>query len=266
MQTKQRPKLNIDLSPAGAIALSTRAWKQTPPRTRFYWLAGAFGLLILTLMFWRLAVSKTTTIAPKSLTSEMMLSTTTPAAMAGITPDTPQLEAIARLQAVLPRYEALMTELSGSHLDKMISAEAQRLYQQANKEISEGRYRGADPARDIDLFNCPVRMEKWRCVVFRYAGDAIAQVDQGTQTGDVYQVANGMVRFKAAMLALYPPPVETPDSAPTLQALINYRIGLYDLVRYLPNSTPMTGRFEPVAPTLSPAENATQANPLPGGQ
>ncbi len=232
------------------------------------WLAiGGMGISCAGSLFWLIFRQDGLQLAATPPQESYLAKDFSPEMLAGITPKTPEPEAIAKLYAIIPNYEYILSEAASTHMETMLRYEAVRLNNEALKEVQESRYDATDPAIDIDLGKCPDVVNQQRCVLLRFAGDGLKMVQQGTIARDAQTVALGYTRYRAALLALYPQEPTPPDSSMALQGLLNYRLLAYALLQRLPSADPFAQKLDPKLTQQDGVSTIEQSNPVPvGGQ
>lgn len=164
----------------------------------------------------------------------LTLSQQTPAAIAGITPNTPPDVVYQRLAEEMPEIAALIDELAKETVNAMLTNEAHRLRDAAAIEVQAGIQVYEDPVLDINFESCYTTRTAFDCALHRYAGDGLLQVAQGLQGDDIYLVVAGFLKVKAADMAFDPPPKVVVDKNLLFQALLNKRLGMYDMTGAMP--------------------------------
>lgn len=256
------PKTNN--STLSSLALAIRSWDNTPARVKFSWLAGALSVLGLGSLILATAPQAPTILQNNKQGREAyLLSTQTPTALAGITAETPPDVALKLLYESLPQFEQWLNDAQTTHFDQLITIEAQRVAAEAMAEVQKGQVNLLDPASDIDLQTCVTRLQPQYCVLFRYAGDALVQLEAANREGDIYKASNAYIRYRAALLAMAPPPKAVPDAQASLQGLLNYRIAVYDILRLLPQAQPVAREFQNPNGAITPGLNLEQQHPAP---
>ena len=207
----QAPRRRSDIFPFLGVLL--RRAQRVPARNWFFGFAaigGIGGLLLMTSLVFRDDITKII----KSVGGENMLaSQINPETLAGVTDATSGEEYIDRMYSIIPEYEKMTSRLMAEDISALTTIEANRLNSEALKEVQEGRFDPIDPMNLIDLNECKSKTALQKCVLLRFAGDGIKQYNDGIYSRDLYKAAAGAAKFRAAMMALYPPG----DEAASLQ-------------------------------------------------
>ena len=133
----------------------------------------------------------------------------------------------------------------------------------SKKEANSGQYATADAINLFDFSSCLAKLPGDRCVLLRYAGEGIAQYAKGSAAGDVYEMNNGYLRMRAALLALgdFSVSSNTKQDIP-LNALANYRQAMYLALQYSPAAiAPVEVTMPNTFGSTTPAEGLEQAYP-----
>ena len=247
--------LQIRLSPVGTLV---RMVGRIPQRTK---VLGVLGLSVL-------GVGSAAILATVSSPPETTLAgnrhaaydfvSGDPALMAGVSPTDLPEDALAKIFLVMPSFDAWLAEQIDSDIGALLTNESLRLAAAAQKEASEGEIDTADPVADIDLEGCLQQMTAPQCVLLRYAADGLKTYHKATDQGDVYGAMGGVLRYRAALAALYPVEQRQPQTQLTLKGLKNYRLSMFDIARLLPASLGPTVEFRAPLGDTSPAATVEQ--------
>ena len=242
-----------------------RQVQQVSAKTWLWVAIGGVGLSCAGSLFYLVFRQDGLQLAAKIDQSSFLAKDFSPEVLAGITPKTPESEAVAKLYGIIPNYEFILSEAASTHMESLLKYEAVRLNNEALKEVQESRYDATDPAIDIDLGKCPDSVAKQKCVLLRFAGDGLKMIQEGTIARDAQKVALGYTRYRAALLALYPKEPTPPESAIVMQGLLNYRLLAYALLQRLPSADPFTEKLNPALTKQDGASAIEQSNPGPVG-
>lgn len=203
-------------------------------RTWFILLAFSGIVTLIALLLAGTAMRRQTVIQVDEGLEVLTLSQQTPAAIAGITPNTSPEVVYQRLSETLPEVSALVDELAKETLDGMLANEAHRIRAAAAAEVQAGVQVFVDPVSDINFESCYRTRSAFDCVLHRYAGDGLYDVATGLHHNDVYLVVSGFLKVKAAEMAFSPPPQVAVNKDLLYQALLNKRLGTYDMTGAMP--------------------------------
>lgn len=146
-------------------------------------------------------------------------------------------EAIATaLTQILPAYDLWLQGEMSAAMDYPIAKETARLLEEATKEVSTASVSLVDPVGDIDLAGCVEGLEPIQCVMLRYAGDGITQMNQALQDGDPYKLANGQIRFYAAIRGVFPQEYRRFDGSEMTRGFTGLRFAVLRLKQYMPSA------------------------------
>jgi hypothetical protein len=174
-----------------------------------------------------------------------------------------------QLTLLLPDYQQWLQSEISQTMAADIFWESERLRQVAKQEIEEGKFHGTDPLNSIDLEACRVNLEPWQCVLLRYAGEGIqlyANADEYAEAKyqlspdsawmtlhPVYIKQAGLVRYFAALRAIFPENHQRYDASELQKALGQLRFALFQLesihpAALAPIGTPGGAVYEVPAP------------------
>lgn len=146
-------------------------------------------------------------------------------------------QAIAQaLTQILPAYDLWLQGEMAAAMDYPIARETERLLEAARKEVSTASADLSDPVGDIDLAGCVETLEPIQCVMLRYAGDGIAQINKALKEGDPYGLANGQIRFYAAIRGVFPQEYRRFDGSEMTRGLTGLRFAVLRLKQYMPSA------------------------------
>jgi hypothetical protein len=150
-----------------------------------------------------------------------------------------------QLTPLLPDYQTWLQSEISQTLAADIFWEPQPLRALAKKEVELGNYNGTDPLNSIDLEACRLNLEPWQCVLLRYAGEGIqiyANAEDYTEAKyqlepdmawmrlqPVYIKQAGLVRYFAALRAIFPEQHERYDASELQKGLGQLRFALFQL-------------------------------------
>lgn len=235
----------------------SRFWQQflnTPPRVKLIWLGGCLLLLSNVGLVWMVLHPPSEQVVQEQdleqLKHDYLMSDLDPRALAGITPSTPQSEALALTKEHLPIFDIWMNQEITVVLNQLLAPEIKRLTDQARQEVADGVMDDTrDPVRDIALDSCADKMPAYKCVLLRYAADGIITFLHASAAGDVDAASEGINRYFAATLAVYPRPLPaTVDTDVAARMLKDHRLVMYDLALFLPEFDPVSDQFILPAP------------------
>ncbi|WP_088891239.1 hypothetical protein [Leptolyngbya ohadii] len=254
------PIAGLNLSPAGALA---RRIQRLTLKQWMFGVLGVGGLATLAIGIHLMVTDAKPTRSSANNSIQQWILDAHPAVLAGVTDANgkprgmSRYEALTKLYKTLPEFEQRLDRASQQHMNAMLTHEADRLLQQAQKEIAEG-IEAQDAVIDMDA--CKQRLETQKCILLRYAGDGIRDIVVGDKAMDIYTTAKGYIRFKAAILALFPPPIDPDPQAPTI-AYQNYRDAVMLLLQYLPQAE-MGGSLPDGLASTNTAQNTKDENPI----
>ena len=102
----------------------------------------------------------------------------------------------------LERFDYWLKPRLNTAIGDALAKESLRMQTFAQKEANSGNYASTDALNLFDFSGCLSKLPGDRCVLLRYAGEGIAQYARGSEAGDVYEMNNGYLRMRAALLAL----------------------------------------------------------------
>lgn len=162
-----------------------------------------------------------------------------PAILGGVTGAESLTEQAQKLSAGLVVFEDTLDVKLDTVGASMLTIEADRLRETAIAELKSvdnptpGSAVEADHY-DILMSGCQVYLPPVDCVLIRYMGDGVKMMELATTHDNAELYFKGRVRMQAAGLALFPRDPISHDGFP-LQALIDYRGAVHDLVPLLPS-------------------------------
>jgi len=236
MHRPKRPTASLEdfkRATPGPIQTTWKRFRNAPQR--LHWGVGLGAIALLGLG----AIALTTLQQPdeetlSSAASDYAFVTLDPLYLAGVEAEDPAPLAAAKLKDILPDYDRWLQMQVAADLDYPIAKESERLLQWARKEASEGNIVTADPIGDLELKGCLQQLEAWECVLLRYAGDGLKTYRAGLEADDPLKMAEGHLRYHAAIRALFPLAFNRTDGTETLQGFTNQRYAIYLLKQYLP--------------------------------
>jgi hypothetical protein len=258
----QAPRRRSDIFPFLGVLM--RRVQRVPARNWLFTFAaigGATGLFLLVSLVFQDGETK---ISRPVGGENMLASQINPETLAGVTEATSGTEYIDRMYSIIPEYEKTTSRLMAEDITALTTIEANRLNSEALKEVQEGRFDPIDPMNLIDLNECKSKTALQKCVLLRFAGDGIKQYNDGIYSRDLYKAAAGAARFRAAMMALYPPGEKLPASSLSLQAMANDRRIAYSIIQRLPSSEPFAQKLAIPDQTQSGLQQIKDNNPTPG--
>jgi hypothetical protein len=176
-----------------------------------------------------------------------------PLTLAGMT-GTESPEDIANgLIQILPAYDLWLQDQMAKSLDYPIAKETERLLEQARKEVATSTMELADPVGDMDLSGCVERLQPVQCVMLRYAGDGIRQMNDALQTDDAYALAKGLIRYHAAIRGVFPQEYVRFDGSELTRGLTGQRFAIYKLKEAQPSANSPVNPLL-INPTTTPSE------------
>ena len=253
--TPQPKALSLTLSPVGQIV---RIVGRIPQRTKIIAILGIAALGVGTAAILATVATDPATELQGNRSAAYDFVSGDPAIMAGVSPDDLPEDALAKLFLVMPHFDAWLADQIDSDIGALLTNESLRLAAAAQKEASEGAIETTDPVADIDLKGCLQQMTAPQCVLLRYAADGLKTYHEATDKGDVYGAMGGVLRYRAALAALYPVEQRQPQTQLTLKGLKNYRLSMFDIARLLPASLGPTVEFRAPMGDTSPAAAVEQ--------
>ncbi|MBE7385163.1 MAG: hypothetical protein F6J95_027620 [Leptolyngbya sp. SIO1E4] len=136
----------------------------------------------------------------------------------------------------LPELEGRLLRFSNDVHVSLLSHEATRLREAATAEALSGDIDLADQTGKLQMEACLQDLRADQCILLRYAGDAIAQMEEAVTTGDPYLYSQAMVRYQAALFAFNDIEVRITDATSLLTIVDNYRIVFKTVVERSPGS------------------------------
>jgi hypothetical protein len=150
-----------------------------------------------------------------------------------------------QLTLLLPDYQTWLQAEISQTMAADIFWESERLRAVAKKEVELGNFNGTDPLNSIDLEACRLNLEPWQCVLLRYAGEGIQlyanaedyveakyQLEPGgawMRLQPVYIKQAGLVRYFAALRAIFPEQHARYDASELQKGLGQLRFALFQL-------------------------------------
>jgi hypothetical protein len=258
----QAPRRRSDIAPFLGVLM--RRVQRIPARNWFLTFAAIGGLTGLTLLVSLVFNDGETKISRPVGGENMLASQINPETLAGVTEATGGIEYIDRMYSIIPEYERMTSRLMAEDTAALTTIEANRLNSEALKEVQEGRFDPIDPMNLIDLNECKQKAALQKCILLRYAGDGIKAYNDGIYSRDLYKATAGAAKFRAAMMALYPPGEKLPASSLSLQAMANNRRIGYEIIQRLPSSEAFGQKLVVPDQTQSGLEQIKDNNPTPG--
>ncbi|MBE9157074.1 hypothetical protein IQ265_09580 [Nodosilinea sp. LEGE 06152] len=159
---------------------------------------------------------------------------TDPLTLAGMMgSEEPEAVANALIQ-ILPAYDLWLQDQMAKTLDYPIAKETERLLGEARKEVATASLDTKDSVGDIDLSGCVETLEPVQCILLRYAGDGIRQMNDALQTNDAYALTQGLVRYHAAIRGVFPQEYVRFDGSELTRGLTGQRFAIMRLKEYQP--------------------------------
>jgi hypothetical protein len=272
--TNQNNTIDIDLIGSGpvegtAIDLAANGILWLKTRSLNFWakcLFGVFSVGTLGSVFYALNFAPKPEIAGREFDNSLYMSQTSPELLAGITPDTPPLEIIKRLQIGTARYEKLIGQESNKFWQDAYINESHRLRGLASTEAQSGEFIRATPFPAIDLSQCPAKLgDVTRCVLFRMQLEGLNALWEGAKAQDLQLMQRGYGRYKAATIALNPPGEVAIDSDRLVSALIKQLNAHYLLQQAIAPASSNPSLQLRTVPGAVPIPESDR-NQLPGGE
>ena len=163
----------------------------------------------------------------------------------------------------LERFDYWLKPRLNTAIGGALAKESLRMQTFAQKEANSGNYASTDALNLFDFSGCLSKLPGDRCVLLRYAGEGIAQYARGSEAGDVYEMNNGYLRMRAALLALGDFSISSNSKQDIpLNALANYRAAMYLALQYSPAAiAPVEVTMPNTFGATTPAEGLEQAYP-----
>ena len=163
----------------------------------------------------------------------------------------------------LERFDYWLKPRLNTAIGDALAKESLRMQTFAQKESNSGNYASTDALNLFDFSGCLAKLPGDRCVLLRYAGEGIAQYAKGAEVGDVYEMNNGYLRMRAALLALGDFSIHSNSKQDIpLNALANYRAAMYLALQYSPAAiAPVEVTMPNTFGATTPAEGLEQAYP-----
>ncbi|MEO1296285.1 MAG: hypothetical protein AAFW75_10855 [Cyanobacteria bacterium J06636_16] len=136
----------------------------------------------------------------------------------------------------LPELEGRLLRFSNDVHVSLLSHEATRLREAALAEALSGDIDLADQTGKLQMEACLQDLRAEQCVLLRYAGDAIALMEDAVTSGDPYLYSQAMVRYQAALFAFNDIEVRVTDATSLLTIVDNYRVVFKTVVERSPGS------------------------------
>ena len=153
----------------------------------------------------------------------------------------------------LPELEGRLLRFSNDVHISLLSHEASRLRTEATAEALSGDIDFADPTGKLQMEACLQDLRTEQCILLRYAGDAIALMEEAVTTGDPYLYSQAMVRYQAALFAFNDIELRVTDASSLLTLVDTYRVVFKTVVERSPGSqTPPVMVQGPGNPGRSP--------------
>lgn len=136
----------------------------------------------------------------------------------------------------LPELEGRLLRFSNDVHVSLLSHEATRLREAATAEALSGDIDLADQTGKLQMEACLQDLRAEHCILLRYAGDAIALMEEAVTSGDPYLYSQAMVRYQAAFFAFNDIEVRVTDATSLLTIVDNYRVVFKTVVERSPGS------------------------------
>ena len=258
-------------------ALHTSASKQRSnyfaDRSQKWWatvgVSSIFGLVLLAQLKSLFGSAPTVEVAAPSENKQLAMYADTQHPLANLGTDYAQYaeadssEKLDLIFQSLENFDYWLKPRLNTAIGDALAKEALRMQTFAKKESNSGQYATADAINLFDFSSCLAKLPGDRCVLLRYAGEGIAQYARGSAAGDVYEMNNGYLRMRAALLALGDFSVSSNSKQDIpLNALANYRQAMYLALQYSPAAiTPVEVTMPNTFGSTTPAEGLEQAYP-----
>jgi hypothetical protein len=242
---------------AAPMGQAWRKYRAQSPRVQWGipFVAAALGAIALTIYLpYR---SSQTPEAPR-VPNAYDFTGTDPLTLAGMMgSEAPESVAMSLIQ-ILPAYDLWLQDQMAKTLDYPIAKETERLLGEARKEVSTASMDTKDPVGDVDLTACLTRLLPEQCVMLRYAGDGIRQMNDALQTDDVYALTKGLVRYHAAIRGVFPQEFVRFDGSELTRGLTGQRFAIMRLKEYQPSArSPVNPLL--INPTTPPSDLIQEA-------
>ena len=153
----------------------------------------------------------------------------------------------------LPELEGRLLRFSNDVHVSLLSHEVTRLRTEATAEAVSGDIDLADQTGKLQMEACLQDLRAEQCILLRYAGDAIAWMEEAVTTGDPYLYSQAMVRYQAALFAFNDIELRVTDASSLLTLVDTYRVVFKTVVERSPGSqTPPVMVQGPGNPGRSP--------------
>jgi hypothetical protein len=197
-------------------------WVKTRPMS--FWAKALFGVSAVgacAAIFFIANDAPDKELAGKKFDNSLYMSQTSPELLAGITPDTPPLEIIQKLQTGIGEYDKLLGQETSSIWQAAYINEAHNIITKAAVEAESGKYNTVSPFPAIDLTKCPDLLGSVnRCIYFRTELWGINAFWAGVKANDLSAMLKGYAQYKAASIAFNPPGKIAIDSDRLVSGLI----------------------------------------------
>lgn len=171
---------------------------------------------------------------------------------------------LALIYEALEEFDAWMHPRIDSAFDRALSIEAKRMQEVAEKEaLGTTNSSTIDALSLLDMNQCRTQIPAEKCVILRFAGEGIRDFYKAYESDNVYEMSNGYLRTRAALLALgeFEISSNVKQRVP-LTALANYRQVVYLALLVSPVAAADLRYDMPQADgTTSPADALEQAYP-----
>ena len=148
----------------------------------------------------------------------------------------PPIEQVNLIRQHLPELEGRLLQSSNDVHVSLLSHEATRLREAARSEALSGDIDLADPTGKLPMAACLQDLRAEQCILLRYAGDAIALMEEAVSTGDPYLYSQAMVRYQAAFFAFNDIELRVTDAMSLLTIVDTYRVVFKTVVERSPGS------------------------------
>ncbi|MEL6385080.1 MAG: hypothetical protein AAFQ89_21970 [Cyanobacteria bacterium J06626_18] len=136
----------------------------------------------------------------------------------------------------LPELEGRLLRFSNDVHVSLLSHEATRLREAATAEALSGDIDLADQTGKLQMDACLQDLRAEQCILLRYAGDAIALMEEAVTSGDPYLYSQALVRYQAAFFAFNDIEVRITDATSLLTIVDTYRVVFKAVVERSPGS------------------------------
>lgn len=234
-----------------------RKYQAASMRLRWGIPLGVASLGLLGLMVW-LPYRTAQTPPPPALPNAYDFTGLDPATLAGLTGGESAEEVARNLSGILAAYDVWLQGQYANVMDYPIARESERLIQEAKKEAANARIDFTEPVGDLDLSSCVEQLQPYQCVLLRYAGDGIQKANRGLQEDDAYLIAEGVIRYHAAMRGLFPLEFRRFGGDEMVRGMTGLRFAAMQLKVHLPAAQSPVNTLL-LSPTTTPADAIQEA-------